>query len=85
MCAQARKCFACVVTNVTPASHNVSAYRKTSTLMRAPTRATACGSRVAQMWDPWGGLNLEREIHNLRDARGITNVSTTSHNFTASC
>ena len=27
VCAQARKCFACVVTNVNPASHNVSAYR----------------------------------------------------------
>ena len=51
----------------------------------APTRATACGSRVAQMWNLWGPPNLEREIQSVCDVCGITDVSTTRHNLTATC
>ena len=75
-------CDACVVTNVSTASHNCSANCSTSTLTCA-TRATACGSRAAQMWNFWGRPNLERENESLCDVCLVTNVSTASHNFSA--
>ena len=53
--------------------------------IRVHTRTTACGSRVAEMWNLWGSPNLEREIESLCDVCGITDASTTRHNLTATC
>ena len=76
-------CDGCVVTGVIIASHNFSAKRLTSTLTRAPTRATACGNRAAQMWNIWGFPNLEREIQSSCDVCVVTTVSIASRNFSA--
>ena len=53
--------------------------------IRVHTRTTACGSRVAEMWNLWGSPNLEREIRSLCDVCGITGVRTTRHNLNAMC
>ena len=48
-----------------------------------PTRATACGSRVAQMWNLCGFPNLERENRSLCDVCAVTSVNTASRNCSA--
>ena len=61
-------CDVSVVTYVSIVSHNFDNKQWTSTVTCALTRATACGSRAAQMWNLWGFPNLERGIQSLCDA-----------------
>ena len=76
-------CDACVVTNVSTASHNVSANGWTFTLTCARLRATACGGRVAQLWSLWGSQKLERAHQSLCDVCVKKHVSIASRNFSA--
>ena len=68
-----RVCVTCVRSQASTLRAATAAQKRyTSTLTCAPTRATACGSRVAQMWNLWGCPNWERAIQKLCDVCGIT-------------
>ena len=77
----------CAVTNVLTKNHNVIANCSTATLkyVRVPTRATAYGNRVAQMWNLWEAPDSGRATQTLCGVCVATDASTKSRNFIDHC